>query len=482
MGVGRRSLWLGLSQVIEVGLQVVLPMLLVRHLSQAAFGDYRLVWLIAAGLASIAPMGMPNTLAYFLPRTSGLERESHAAVGVWYMLLIGAISTCGVTIGIAYFGPTAEFRAMAWLAGLFTGIWVTGGLLDYLPVADERGDWQARAVIILALLRCVLASAAAIHYEQLDYVFYALSISALVRLGMILVYARRQHRFGSTLPTRSYWSAQVRLAWPIGLSSLMVSIRRQADQWIAAAIFGTVQFAIFSLGAVFSSLVLLMRRAVSSTLMPTMSKQHAAGDWDAIIDTNNRANLVVAFFALPLLAFIWCFGEPIYTTIYTAQYVGATPVMRVLTVSWLLQIVELNSMILLAGQMHYSARISTPLLLLSLVISVISAYAFGLAGAAAGGVLVAFIERSLLIRQLGNYLNIPIRRLQAWGTLLTMMAVSWGLAGLGRLIFEFRPEAIAPLPAMLMLGVVLPLPYYLIARKFGWLPHTLLNTPSISSH
>jgi O-antigen/teichoic acid export membrane protein len=116
-----------------------------------------------------------------------------------------------------------------------------------------------------------------------------------------------------------------------------------------------------------------------------MSKQHAAGDWDAIIDTNNRANLVVAFFALPLLAFIWCFGEPIYTTIY-GTIRGRHP--RDAGVNGQLaaaDVVELNSMILLAGQMHYSARISTPLLLLSLVISVISAYAFGLAGAAAGG-------------------------------------------------------------------------------------------------
>ncbi|MYM40171.1 lipopolysaccharide biosynthesis protein [Duganella qianjiadongensis] len=482
MGVGRRSLWLGLSQVIEVGLQVVLPMLLVRHLTQAAFGDYRLVWLIAAGLASMAPMGMPNTLAYFLPRTQGEERQAHAAVGVWYMLLIGTLSTTFVIASIACFGPTPEFRDMALLAGVFTGIWVSGGLLDYLPVADERGDWQARAIIVLALLRCILASAAAIHYEQLDSVFYALSLSALMRLGMILIYARRQHGFGRIIPDRGYWMAQIKLAWPIGLSSLMVSIRRQADQWIAAAIFGTVQFAIFSLGAVFGSLVLLMRRAVSSTLMPTMSKQHAAGDWDAIIDTNNRANLVVAFFALPLLAFIWCFGEPIYTTVYTAQYVGATPVMRVLMVSWLLQIVELNSIILLAGQMHYSARISTPLLLLSLAISVITAYAFGLAGAAAGGVLVAFIERSLLIRQLSKSLNIPVRSLQAWATLLTMMAVTWGLAGLGRLAYELRPSVLPPLPAMLALGAILPLPYYLIARKQGWLPHTLLNTSAISSH
>jgi O-antigen/teichoic acid export membrane protein len=479
MSLGRRSLWLGLSQMVEMGLQVVLPMVLVRHLPIAAFGDYRLVWLIASTAASIIPMGMPDTLALFLPRESGEGRRAHVAVTAIYMAAAGLLTGVLVAAGAALLGPTASFRALAWVAGGFTALWVTGVMLDYLPVADERGDWQARVVISVAVLRTALAAGAALLFGQVEYVFYALAISASVRLALLLYYARVHHQLGSTLPGAVHWKRQVDRAWPLGLSSLMISVRRQADQWIAAFLFGTVQFAVFSLGAVFGALVLMMRRAVSSTFLPSMSKMEADGDWHAVIDTNNRANLVVAFFAVPLLAFIWCFGEPIYTLIYTAQYVGAVPVMRVLTLSWLLQIVELNSLVMLAGQMRYAARIGGPLLLVSLAISFAAAYAFGLVGAAAGGVVMAFLERSLLLRQLGRSLQLPVRQLQAWGTLLAMLALSWGLAALGRLAYEHRPPALLPLLGMLLVGAVLPLPYFLVARKLGWLPHTLLAAPAL---
>lgn len=479
MGLGRRSAWLGLSQMVEVGLQVVLPMILVRHLDIASFGDYRLAWLIAGGAATILPMGMPNTLALFLPRADGHGRRAHVALTIYYMLVVGLLAGLVVVVGSLTLGTSASFRHLAWVVGGFTALWVAGGLIDYLPVADERGDWQARAVIGLAALRTVLAAGAALYYGQIEYVFYALTIVAAVRLALLLRYARTQHLLGGTVPERTHWRLQLAQAWPIGVSSLLVTVRRQADQWIAAFLFGTAQFAVFSLGAVFGPLVLMMRRAVSSTFLPSMSKMEAAGRWDAVIDTNNRANLIVAFFAMPVLAFVWCFGEPIYELIYTQQYVGAVPVMRMLTLSWLLQIVELNSMIMLAGQMGYSARISGPLLVVSLVVSFVGAYAFGLVGAAAGGVLMAFVERSLIVRQLARTLALPVRQLQAWGTLLAMLALSWGLAGLGRLAYEFSPAATQPLLGMAAVGAVLALPYFLITRKLGWLPHKLVAMPAV---
>lgn len=478
MGLGRRSAWLGLSQMVEMGLQVVLPMILVRHLDIASFGDYRLVWLIAAGAATIAPMGMPDTLALFLPRADGHGRRAHVALTTYYMLAVGLLAGLLVVAGALTLGASAPFRHLAWIAGAFTALWVAGGLIDYLPVADERGDWQARAVIGLAALRTALAAGAALYYGQVEYVFYALAIVAAVRLALLLRYARVHHQLGATAPAGTHWRLQVAKAWPLGVSSLMISVRRQADQWIAAFLFGTAQFAVFSLGAVFGSMVLMMRRAVSSTFLPSMSKMEAAGRWDAVIDTNNRANLIVAFFSMPVLAFIWCFGEPIYTLIYTQQYVGAVPVMRMLTLSWLLQIVELNSLVMLAGQMNYSARISGPLLAVSLLVSFVGAYAFGLVGAAAGGVAMAFIERGLIVRQLSRALALPVRQLQAWRTLLAMLALSWGLAALGRLAYEASPAAAHPLLGMLAVGALLPLPYFLVARKLGWLPHTLLALPA----
>ncbi|WP_374357625.1 lipopolysaccharide biosynthesis protein [Pseudoduganella danionis] len=477
MGLGRRSVWLVISQMVELGLQVILPVILVRHLTMEAFGDYRLLWLIAAGCAGMLPMGMPDTLALFLPKSKQLDQQRYVAVTAAYMLLIGIVSGIGVAAAMHWWGPTEGLRALAGAGALFTVLWVSGGMIDYLPVADERGDWQARAVIALAILRTVLAGAAAYWYGSVVAVFYMLAVVAGVRLCLIWNYARKHHHLGHTAPTRWHWQSQSAQAMPLGLSSLLISVRRQADQWIAAALFGTVQFAVFSLGAVFGSLVLMMRRAISSTFMPSMSKHEASGDWHAVIDTNNRANLIVAFFAVPVLAFIWCFGEPIYTLIYTSTYVGAVPVMRILVVSWLLQIVELNSLVLLAGQMRYSARISGPLLLVSLVISFVGGYTLGLVGAASGGVIMAVLERSLILRKLASSLQWPLSKLQAWGSLLSMITLCWGLAALGRLGYEYRPASIPPLVGMILTGVIIALPYLLIARKRGWLPHKIIPAP-----
>jgi O-antigen/teichoic acid export membrane protein len=478
MGVGRRALWLGLSQVVELGLQLILPVVLVRHLDTAAFGNYRFLWLLTSAAASLLPMGMLDVLAVVLPRATREDRRAFVAVTYLYMAGIGLLSATLVGGGLALFAADPMLHRLVPVSAVFTALWVMGVMMDYLPVADERGDWQARAAIGVALLRSLLAAGAAALYGQVEPVFWMLAAAAGARVLLLLWYAHRHHSLGRVWPATSHWRHQTGLALPYGLSSLLFSARRQADQWIAAFLFGTTQLAMFSLGAVFGPLVLMVRRVVSSTLMPTMTKMEASGDWHAVIDTNNRANLAVAFFAAPGLAFLWCFGEPLYTLVYTSAYLQAVPVMRVLTVTWVLQIVELNSLVMLAGQMPYTARISLPLLLASAALSFTGGHFFGLSGAAAGGVLIAFLERSLIVRRLGQTLSLPIRQLQAWGSLLSLLAVAWSLAAAGRLAYEWRPAGVPPILGMLAVAVLLAPPYLLIAWRAGWLPHKQMAIPT----
>lgn len=478
MSIGKRALWLGMSQIIELGLQLVLPIILVRHISRADFGDYRFIWLVASAAASLAPMGMLDVLSMLLPRSISEEKRAHVAIAYLYMTIMAVLSGLLVTVSIHFFTATSSLHHLAIVAGSFTTLWVIGVLLDYLPVADERGDWQAKAAIGVALFRSIFAAGAAILYGSVSFVFWMLTLTAAFKVALLLHYGRKHHLLGEVVPSKKQWKHHVQTALPYGLSSTLYTARRQADQWIVAALMGTTQLATFSLAAVFGPLVLMVRRVVSSTLLPTMSKMEERGNWQAVLDVNNRANLAVAFFAAPGLAFLWCFGEPLYTLIYTSSYLDAVPVMRILTITWLLQIVELNSIILLAGQMPYSARLSLPLLVTSALLSLFLGHTFGILGAAAGGVIIAALERVLLVRRLSQALQIPVRKLQNWKQLIGLLIVSWSLAAAGRLVFSLVPLDLPPILTIAGIAILLAPPYFVIAWKSGWLPHKLMQIPT----
>ncbi|MFO1294400.1 MAG: lipopolysaccharide biosynthesis protein [Rubrivivax sp.] len=478
MSAGRRSAWLGLSQTLEVGLQALLAVLLVRHLTAVDFADYRLAWLIAGGAAALLPFAIPDVLSLLLPVKPAADRAAHVRVAFIALGGAGLAAAVVTWFGAGLSDAHAGLRANALACAFLVGLSVPAVLLDYLPLADERGDWQARVSIVLALLRTALAAWAVLAWEQLGAVLWTVAAVAASRVALVALYGQRRHHWLGARSAAAHWRAHFALAAPLGISGLFFTLRRQADQWIAAAAFAPVQFAAFSLGAVASPLVLLVRRAVSLTLLPAMARQHAQGDWGAVLDTNHRANTAVACLAFALLAFLGCFGEPIYDLVYTSRYREAVPVMRLMALGWALQVIELNSLVQFAGLMPRVARLQLVMLGISLAGAAAGGFVFGLPGLAAGGVLAIAAERAVMVRWLSAQLARPAAEIQPWRRLAALAASCLAIGLCGRLLFELLP---AGWPSWLRLAAAAPpmlVAYVLLVRGRGWWPERLVPVES----
>src|SRR5258708_29073543 len=74
-GLARRAFSLGEVKALDNALQFLLPVVLVRCLDGATFGEYRLLWLAVGTVMALATLGMPGALYYFLPRSAARERR-----------------------------------------------------------------------------------------------------------------------------------------------------------------------------------------------------------------------------------------------------------------------------------------------------------------------------------------------------------------------------------------------------------------------
>jgi O-antigen/teichoic acid export membrane protein len=151
--------------------------------------------------------------------------------------------------------------------------------------------------------------------------------------------------------------------------------------------------------------------------VPTMSRCHAAGDTQGMVDLNNRANAMVGTLIYPMLAFAFAFAEEIVTIIYTAAYVDAAPVMRIYIIGLVALSVELASLMLLLRQGAYQLVMSLVLLVLTVAVSWFAAQRFGLPGAALGSVTAMYLDRYLTLRRIALQTGIPFGRLQDWRSL-----------------------------------------------------------------
>ena len=93
----RRALSLGAVKAFDHGLQFLLPLVLVRCLDAATFGEYRLLWLAVGTVMAFATLNMAGTLYFFLPPAEPRRKRLYVHQTMLYLGLAGL--ACGLALG-----------------------------------------------------------------------------------------------------------------------------------------------------------------------------------------------------------------------------------------------------------------------------------------------------------------------------------------------------------------------------------------------
>jgi O-antigen/teichoic acid export membrane protein len=431
----RRAFSLGTANAVDYALQFLLPIILTRALDAHDFGRYRMLWLAVGTLMTVAPLFMPQSLYYYLPRADRAAKRLYINQTLVFMTLTGLLAAFLVSEWNPFLPSSIAALAtgQAPLVPMFVLAWIVASLLDVLPTVDERVSWQARAVIALSATRTIALGAVALVTHDFVAVIWTLLAFTVLKLAVLVYYIAIEHGLGGPLLKPRTFAEQVCHAAPFGFGGTLFGLRMQADQWIAAALFPMTLFASFSIAAVLGPMVNLVRQSVNHVFLPSMSRLHSGGEVKATIAMNSRANALVAMLVYPLLAFAFVFAEPLITVVYTPTYVDAAPVLRLYVVGLLAFVIELNSLLLLLKQGGFAARVNAAALVFSVPLSLWGALRFGLPGAALGSVAMIHAERVLSLRRVARITGEPFSRLQDWpklGALLASSALAAAAAGL----------------------------------------------------
>jgi O-antigen/teichoic acid export membrane protein len=417
-GLTRRALSLGAVKGFDHALQFLLPVVLVRCLDAATFGEYRLLWLAVGTVMAVATLNMPEALYFFLPRSDPPTRRLYIQQTLVFLAVSGLVCAFAVSpwnpIAPEAIRPFAQYGA---LVPAFVALWVMVSILDLLPTVDERVSWQAYATVSVALTRAVLLAAGAWFSGDMRVLLWLLLGVALLRLVLLLAYVQRHHGWGRPWFRVAQFVDHTRCAVPFGAASALYALRNLADQWIAASLFALHSFAAFSIAAIVGPLVHVLRSSVLEAFLPSMSRMHAAGDVRGMLEMNARANVMVARLLYPLLGFLFVFAEEVVTLVYTKTYVGAAPAMRVYIAGVALLAIEVGSVVLLLREGPFCVVVGMVALAVSVFVSWEGAQHLGLAGAAAGSVVALYLDRLLTLRRISRRARVPLARLQYWGTL-----------------------------------------------------------------
>lgn len=439
-GLRHSALLLGVAGAVEFCLQMIVPVILVRCLDQTAFGQYRLLWLLANTALAIAPAFMPQSLFYFLPRSKADSRGIVVGNVVLYCAVAGSLAGLFASSWNPWMTDAARhlFSQTQGLSSLFLGCWIVASVIDILPTAVGQTRWQAGAIIGFALLRTFLLVAAALFAPDILRVGIAMLCLALAKVVVLAWYLHHNRELGRIDWRFAVMRSQLAYAAPFALGNAMYLLRAQGDQWIVISMTTPALYAAFSVAAVVQPVASLIRQPVVSAMMPHLNAAHSRGDTNEIARLIAKGSGAAGMLLLPVTGALLVASPTLVETLYTSRYAQAVPVMQIYLVGMAVTTIAVGHVLSAVGKGTFAAHSSFWCLLLSLFLSTAGLHFLGLPGAALGSVLTLVLSELWALRTIAVALDMPIRRLVAWQALqptlaATACAISVTLAVAGRM-------------------------------------------------
>jgi O-antigen/teichoic acid export membrane protein len=466
----RSAAVLALAGGVEYGLQLLVPVILVRHLDEVAFGQYRLLWLMAATAFAIAPAFMPQSLFFYLARAGqGQKRLYIGNVLVW-LIAAGCVSgavTSGWNPWLQDAARDLFFRTHGWSA-LFLALSVVSALLDVLPTADGRASWQARATIGLAVLRAVLLTAAALTTSDIAGVAFAMLMVAAARL-FVLAWYIRTHADGKLTWQMAALKRQLAYALPFAVGNALFLLRTQADQWVVISMLSPAMYATFSIASVVLPIATLIRQPVFNAMMPRLNRAHAQGDSAQAARLIASSNGATALFLVPVVGAMFATAPELVQIVYTSRYQQAAPIMQVYLIGMMMNMFAVGHVLPALNKGRFAVINSAGCLAVSVIFSIIGVMHWGLVGAAFGSVLTMAISELLSLRMVARTLGMGVHQMLDWGALLpTLLGTCIAISGVAWLPASISEYAVVILVFKVTVYVSLFMPFFILT---GGLKH-----------
>jgi O-antigen/teichoic acid export membrane protein len=314
-----------LAKLVAFGVTFVLPMLLVRQLSQEDFGVYRQLFLLVNTAILLLPFGFVMSAFYFLPRVGARK----AAVAMNIVLVYAVVAGLAAVALFAQPGFLATIFDDAALAtysrpiAIVLFMAVVSTFVDLLALAN--GDVKSAAAFVVAtnVAKTAILGTAAILFASVNAILVASILHGVLQVLLLFAYLRRTfgpHAWRVDLPL--LWQ-QLLYAVPLGLAAWLYWLQMESHHYFVARAFGPATYAVYAIGCAGLPLTFMFGESMASVLIHRVSELHTQRRRDEIVRLLGEAVRNLATVYLPLYALLLVVGRDLLAVVYTPRFLAS---------------------------------------------------------------------------------------------------------------------------------------------------------------
>lgn len=464
----RRARPLLAARLAGAVLALAVPMVLARVLLPASYGTFKQAWLVSQTIALMLPLGLTQSLYYFVPREPR-DRDRYVAQTVWAHVVLGLLSA-GLVLAARGFlarrfdNPELD-GLLGWVAA-FTGLLVAGSPLDVAWNASGRIGAAALARLGTEVARSGALVAGAVVTGSVRGAIVGMTLATGARAAANLLLLARAHGLaGSAALLRR----QIAYALPFGLAFLLVVPQQQFHQYAVSAAVAAAAFAVYSVGTFQLPVVDVLYSPVSELLQIGLADADGAGlPRRAGLRLFHEAVDQLAFAFLPLAGLLLVVAPALIEVVFSAVYLPAVPIFRLSVVPIVLATLPLDGVMRARAQNRFVLVLSAVKLAATVPLVLGGLRVAGPLGAFAGWIAAELLARLAMLVRAAALFDAPLRRVlpfRALGRLAVATAYAMPAAWL----------ALGGVPGPLLVrlaaaGLAFAAAYLGLSWACGWLP------------
>ncbi|HEY0458838.1 MAG TPA: oligosaccharide flippase family protein [Pyrinomonadaceae bacterium] len=323
-----QSAWLLFAKAVGFVFSFLLPLLVVRFLTQEKVGTYRQVFQVIATCAAILPLGVSISAYYFL------SRETARRAAVVLNILIFNFAVGGAACLALFLYPQSlgnifhneELTRLAPRIGVVIWLWIFSSFLETVAIANQEARMATVFIILAQFTKTLLMTSAVVLFASVEAFVYAAMIQAALQTIVLFVYLNsRFPRFWASFDFK-FFGEHLVYALPFGFAGLLWTLQTDIHNYFVGYRFSASEYAIYAYGCFELPLIAMISESVTSVLIPRMSRLQAENDKPEMIRLTARAMQKLAFFYFPVYVFLLITAQTFMTTLFTKNYAASVPI------------------------------------------------------------------------------------------------------------------------------------------------------------
>jgi len=448
----------------------VLGIVMARMLPIETYGSYLQVQLVVNTLLYAAIFGIPHSIYYFLPRVR-LKRQF-------------ILSTAYLMFALATTVSVATYFSMPWVSIKLNnpdiaafGLIVALMLFFQIPIKIFEP-----AMISLKRIRLFVAVNASFNtsflFVMLVPLFMGLNLRGLlivlvtfyvvqfVVIALALAYAA-YHAPDADEGEDYELARQLKFSAPIGFSGVIGEVARQVDKIIISVFFNPFQYAIYTRGALQIPLINVISNSLHNILMPNFTKAVQENNTAELLRSWHGAIRLMALFVYPTFAFFVATGDLFIPALFSDKYAEASIIFQIYMFTLLRRITSPDAIIRAIGKTGILLKMSVFSIFINIGLTYYLISKFGVIGAPVATVATTYTVFAIYLNVVSRMLEVPIRRLIPWSSLLKLLSMSV-VAILAASLF--RLSDIPRLGLLACIAFTYGLIYWVLLRQSSVLP------------